>query len=88
MVIAIVSGFMLVLAGSVVVWGRSWRRLVRRRVVVVLDTERTLNGVLWRHRGGLLVLRDASTLQGERQVRFDGDVVVDRRTVQWLQVLP
>lgn len=65
----------------------SWQSLMRRRVVVVLDTERSIAGVLVRRRGGLLVLAQASTSQGDRTVGFDGEVVVERARIQWMQVL-
>lgn len=87
MVVAILCGLVVVAAGGALWPQLGWRRLVRRRVVVVLDTERSISGVLFARRGCLLVLRDASTVQGERDIRFDGEVVVDRRRVLWVQVL-
>lgn len=87
----VVSGVLLVAAavavGAVVRQRLVWRRVVRCRVVVVLDTERSVSGVLFDRRGALLVLRDASIMEGGTVVRFDGEVVVERRRVLWLQVV-
>ena len=66
----------------------AWRRLVRRRVVVVLDNERVIEGVLWARRGSLMVLRDASVHEQGRQTAADGELVIDRSRVQWVQVVP
>lgn len=64
-----------------------WRGVVRRRVVVVLDGDRTIDGVLWRRCGQLLVLRSARVLTDAGAVPVDGDVVLERCRVQWIQVL-
>lgn len=83
-----VVAVLVVVAGGCVVWpALVWRRLVRRRVSVVLDTERSIVGVLFARRGRLLVIREAATMQGDREVRFDGEVVVDRGRILWIQVL-
>lgn len=88
----IVVAFLAVVAVAVVVcllvgpWW-AWRRVVRRRVVVVLDNERVIEGVLWARRGPLMVLRDASVHDQGRQTPADGELVVDRARVQWVQVV-
>lgn len=87
-IVAVASIALAVAAAVVVVWLRlSWRRVVRRRVSVVIDSDRTFIGVLWARRGTLLVLRDASTVDDGKSIRFDGEVIVDRARVQWVQVL-
>ena len=65
----------------------AWRWLVRRRVLVVMG-DRTIEGVLWARRGGLLVLRDAAILSAGQRVGVDGEMVIDRSRVEWVQVLP
>ena len=59
-----------------------------RRVIVNLKTERAFRGVLWRKRWGYLVLRNAELLKprGER-VAIDGEVVIERANVDFVQVL-
>ena len=67
----------------------AWRRTaVRKRVLLSLKTDKGFRGVLWAKRGSLLILKDASLYEGGREpVRVDGDVVVDRANVDFLQVL-
>lgn len=87
MAVVILAGLVAVLL-AVVVWSLvAWRWLVRRRVVVVLEGERSVAGMLWARRGALLVLRQASITQGGKELPLDGDVVVERGRVQWIQVL-
>ena len=63
------------------------RTMIRRRVVVNLTTGRAFNGILWAHRGPLLVLRDATMLQaGVAPTEVDGEVVVERTLVEFIQV--
>jgi small nuclear ribonucleoprotein (snRNP)-like protein len=67
----------------------SWRRTaVRRRVLVNLKTEKAFRGVLWAKRGPLLVIKHAELLEGRREpVAIDGEVVVERSNVDFVQVL-
>nr|BEK68847.1 hypothetical protein KPHV_60740 [Kitasatospora purpeofusca] len=66
----------------------AWRRTaVRKRVVVNLDGK-AFRGVLWARRGPLLVLRDAELLEAGREPqRVDGEIVVERARVEFVQVL-
>lgn len=66
----------------------AWRHVTTRAVVVVLDSGQSFSGVLWAQRGPLLTIRQAialSTPEGQTQV--DGELVVERARVAWLQVL-
>lgn len=71
---------------AVVLWPA--RRLaVRRRVVVNLLSGRAFDGVLWARSGRLLVLRGARMLEpGEAPRPLDGDVVLERDQVEFVQV--
>lgn len=66
-----------------------WRRTaVRKRVVVNLQGS-AFRGVLWAKRGPLLVLRHAELLEAGREpMPLDGEVVVERSRVEFIQVLP
>jgi small nuclear ribonucleoprotein (snRNP)-like protein len=65
------------------------RTMVRRRVVVNLASGRAFRGILWAKRGPLLVLRDATMYEpGVPPVAVDGETVIERRTVEFIQVLP
>jgi len=64
------------------------RTAVYRRVLVHLVGGHTLEGVLYRSRGPLLVLRDVTLIDAGRRVPLDGEVVVERDRVEFTQVLP
>ncbi len=63
---------------------------VRRRVICNLSDDHTaVQGVLYEVRGSWLVLKNASLLSaGGKPVDVDGDVLVDRQRVLFIQVLP
>jgi small nuclear ribonucleoprotein (snRNP)-like protein len=59
-----------------------------RRVVVNTKTDRAFRGVLWRRRGGFLVLRNAEMLKpGGETVTVDGEVVIPAENVDFMQVI-
>ena len=59
-----------------------------RRVIVNTKTDRAFRGVLWRKRRGYLVLRNAEMLKPRGEtVTVDGEVVIDRGNVDFVQVL-
>ncbi|MFJ9113010.1 hypothetical protein [Streptomyces sp. NPDC102283] len=65
-----------------------WRRTAVRRRVVVNLTDKAFDAVLWAKRGPLLVLRDVELLEAGRQPQpVDGEVVVERSKVEFIQVL-
>ena len=69
-----------------------WRPpCVLRSVLVNLkhDPESALRGVLWESRGPWFVLRDVTALKPNASPTLvDGDVVIHRDNVAFLQVLP
>lgn len=84
-----------VVAVLLVGWGvlaYEWWGLPRRRARVILNfrdpTAPSLSGILWQRRGRWLVLRDCALLETAKQAptRIDGEVVLDRATVLFLQV--
>lgn len=68
----------------------AWRRTaIHRRVMVNTKTDKTFAGVLWAKRGSLLILKDAQLLQpGLEPAKVDGEVIVERNNVDFVQVLP
>lgn len=59
-----------------------------RRVIVNTKTDRAFRGVLWRRRGGLLVLRNTELLRpGGEVTAMDGEVVIQAENVDFLQVV-
>lgn len=90
MLVAIIALSVLVVALLVVLALRqlSWRSLVRHQVIVVLDGERTISGVLYAQRGELLVLRNCTIYAGSTNGHpADGEVVIERSRVSWIQVV-
>lgn len=66
-------------------WAR--RLMVRRKVLVALHTGQAVTGVLWARRDRFLVLKDAELLEpGAEPTRMDGDVIVERDQVTYVQV--
>ena len=59
-----------------------------RQVVVNTRTDRAFRGVLWRRRRGYLVLRNAELLGAKGATTpLDGEVVIDRENVDFIQVV-
>lgn len=88
--VAVATGLVavaLILAGVVAYHRFAWRAVVRREVLVVAG-EAAVRGILYARRGPLLILRNASTSMQGRDIPMDGEVVIERRTVTWIQVLP
>lgn len=67
----------------------AYRSIARRRVILTLLGGQMFTGILWAQRGPLLVLRNAESLADPtRPVSVDGELVVERTRVQYMQVLP
>jgi hypothetical protein len=69
-----------------------WRPpcLLRRVLVnVTYNPNEALQGVLWSHRQGWIVLRDVEALtSGQPAVKVDGEVVMHVDKVAYFQILP
>lgn len=60
----------------------------RRSVIVNTQSGRAFRGVLWNQQGAYLVLRNAEISRpGVEWAPLDGEVVIDRANVDFLQVL-
>lgn len=62
---------------------------LRRRVVAQLTDGHAVAGVMWRKRGPLLELRDASLHApgSDGPAPMDGAVLIERSKVLWLQIV-
>jgi len=70
-------------------WGMRWlNRLTSRTVVVHLTDDESIRGVLVGVYSDCLVLRHAAYLGTKTVDKIDGDAVVPREKVAWLQSLP
>lgn len=68
---------------------RNYRKIaLNKRVVVNLTTGQAVEGVLWDDRGPLIVLKDARLHEGggAGSVSIDGEVVVERDRISFMQV--
>jgi len=72
-------------------WLAWWRPpcLLRAVIVNLKDDSGAIRGVLWAARGAWLVLREPALLKaGAEPEPIDGDVVLHRSNVSFMQVLP
>ena len=79
----------LIAAGAAVRWW-TWRPVIRRRVMVQVDTGLTFEGVVLSRRGPLLVLGSVTVHDpgaNPSKARADGQSVIERRRVVWIQVV-
>lgn len=62
----------------------------RPRVLVNLRTDKAVDGVLWERSPSLLVLKDARLFEGpgREPIHVDGDVLIERHNVDFVQVFP
>lgn len=64
------------------------RYLYLRQVIVNTKSDQAFRGVLWRRRGGYLVLRQAVMLRGRGETTpVDGEVLIYRENVDFIQVV-
>lgn len=67
---------------------RSYGRLaMSRRVVVNLTSGAAIDGVLWDDRGALIVLRDSNLHSEGGSAPLDGEVIVARDRIDFVQVV-
>lgn len=68
-------------------WWRARRLVVHRRVVVNLRTGTAVSGVITGIRGPLLIIRDATVHDGDQAAPADGEIVIDRANVDYVQAV-
>jgi hypothetical protein len=68
-------------------WER--RLVVRRRVLVQLDTGRAIHGLHWTTKRRRIVLKDAQLFEpgADGPTPMDGDVVIERARVEYVQAV-
>lgn len=67
---------------------RSYGKLaMNRRIVVNLSSGSAIDGVLWDDRGPLVVLRDANLHSDGGSAPLDGDVIIERDRIAFVQVV-
>lgn len=65
-----------------------WAEKLRQAAVVTTTNGTTFRGVLWVVEPELLVLRDAELLTTDGVAPADGEVLIERTRVDYIQVLP
>jgi hypothetical protein len=60
---------------------------IHRRVMVNLTTGSAIDGVLWSDRGPLIVLRDANLHSEGGSAPLDGEVIIERDRIDFVQVV-
>lgn len=67
---------------------RDYGRLaINRRVLVNLTNGSAIEGVLWDERGPLLLLKSASLHTNGGSTPLDGEVIVEREKIDFVQVV-
>lgn len=66
---------------------RAYRDLVATTLIVNLKTDKAFRGVLWSENRDLLVLRNVQLLEGSTVTDVDGEVIVERANVDFMQVV-
>jgi aspartyl aminopeptidase len=65
-----------------------WRPLIAGRVIVQLDNDMAVSGLLVERRGSLLMLADAQIHTAKQQpVKADGRAIIERSRVLWIQAV-
>lgn len=82
----VLAALVALIAAAVVLRWWTWRPLVRRSVVVQLDDGTAFDGVAMSRRGPLLVLAEVTARFPGGQQRIDGQVVIERARVVYMQV--
>lgn len=65
----------------------TWRPVIKKRVMVQIIDGPSIGGVCVSKRGPLLVLDDVTVHTGTEQRPADGQTVIDRSHVLWMQVM-
>jgi small nuclear ribonucleoprotein (snRNP)-like protein len=60
---------------------------MNRRVMVNLTSGSAIDGVLWGDRGPLIVLRDANLHSEGGSAPLDGEVIIERDRIAFVQVV-
>lgn len=66
---------------------KAYRDLQASSIIVNLKTDKAFRGVLWSQNRGLLVLRNVSLLEYGEETEVDGEVVIERANIDFLQVI-
>lgn len=85
----VVVSLLVVASAAVVAFPHvAWRRLTAKRTVIVnLRSGDSFRGVVWAQHGPVLVLKGAEHINGPDGTPVDGEVVIERSEVEFIQLL-
>lgn len=63
-------------------------RLIRREVIINTKSDKAFRGVLWSRWFGVYVLKQAQLLAKGSVVDIDGEVVILKQDIDFIQVVP
>jgi hypothetical protein len=63
-------------------------RLFRRTVIINTKSDKAFRGVLWSRWFGVWVLKNAQLLQKGQAIDIDGEVVILKQDIDFIQVVP
>lgn len=67
---------------------RAYKQLLAKNLVVNLRSGKAFSGALWSDTRDLLVLRNAVLHEAGQTTDVDGEVVIERSNIDFIQVLP
>lgn len=67
---------------------RAYRNLIAQSLLVNLKTDKAFSGVLWDDTRDLLVLRNVTMHEHGTDTEMDGEVVIERVNIDFIQKLP
>lgn len=86
--VVLVAATLVVSVAIVAAYAVSMFRVTTRRTAIVnTKTDQAFRGVLWKVRGRLIVLRNAQIYTGGESKPVDGEVVLDRSNVDFIQII-
>lgn len=62
-----------------------YRSYLRSTVLVNTKTEQAFKGILWKSTGPLLVLKDAEKWEGNNPYPVDGEVIIAKDNIDYMQ---
>ncbi len=66
---------------------KPYRDLMATTVIINLKTDKAFRGVMWSQNRDLLVLRQVTLLEHGQEAEVDGEVVVERANIDFIQVV-
>ena len=66
---------------------RAFKALAFYKKVLVATTGPTFRGILFNTKGDFIVLKNVELLEEDKIIQMDGEVIIDRNKIEFIQVL-